>query len=231
MFLLEGILAAGLIAWLFYDSALAVLFLIPVVVLVYRKKKREEQAKRVKELSTEFRDLLAAVTTALRAGYSAENAFREAQADLTAQYGSRAPMVTELARLTAGLSNQVPLEKLLKEMAERIGISEAAEFAEVFAIATRSGGNLVHILSETETMLRSRMDVEEEIRVLTAGRKMEQKIMSFVPFLIILYISVTSKGFFSSLYHNPGGIILMSICLVVYLFACALGEKAAGIEM
>lgn len=231
MFLLEGILAAGLIARLFYDSALAIVFLVPVVILVYRKKKKEEQIKMAGELSSQFRDMLASVMTALRAGYSAENAFREALADLTAQYGPQAPMVGELSRLTAGLSNRIPLEKLLKEMAERIGLEEAVEFAEVFSIAVRSGGNLVRILSETEEMIGRRMETEQEIHVLTAGRKMEQKIMSLVPFLIILYISVTSKGFFSSLYHNAAGIILMSVCLIVYLFACVLAEKAAGIEV
>jgi len=55
--------------------------------------------------------------------------------------------------------------------------------------------------------------------------------MNVVPFFIIFYISLTSKGFFDVLYHNPVGILIMTICMAVYLAAFLLSEKIVEIEV
>ena len=71
----------------------------------------------------------------------------------------------------------------------------------------------------------------EEIEVIISAGKMERKIMMIIPFLIILYIDLTNKGFFLPLYHNFIGVIIMSICLLVYLAAIKISGKIISIRI
>lgn len=90
---------------------------------------------------------------------------------------------------------------------------------------------MTEILSETAGTIEQKLDVDQEIQVLISAKKMEQKIMNMVPFLIISYISLTSKGFFDTLYHNLVGILIMTVCLFIYLAAFKLSKQMVEIEV
>ena len=55
--------------------------------------------------------------------------------------------------------------------------------------------------------------------------------MSLMPAGIILYMRITSPGFLDVLYHNTAGIVLMTLCLIVYAGAFFWGRRMAGIEV
>ena len=46
-----------------------------------------------------------------------------------------------------------------------------------------------------------------------------------MPMGILLYLKVTSPGYFDVLYGNVEGVCVMSVCLAVYLAAYALSER------
>jgi len=64
-----------------------------------------------------------------------------------------------------------PIETLMSEFAARSGLEEVENFARIFAIAKRSGGRLVPIISHTVQVMNDRFQVKEELRTLTASRK------------------------------------------------------------
>ena len=49
--------------------------------------------------------------------------------------------------------------------------------------------------------------------------------MNLMPMGILLYLKVTSPGYFDVLYGNVAGVCVMSVCLAVYLAAYALSER------
>ena len=206
VFLLEGVVLIGVIAYLFYDSPIAAVFLTPLLYPYYKRRAREKMQQDKKELSAQFREALAAIITALKAGYSAENAFIECLREMQFQFGEKAMITREMKRIGKGIENRIPLEKLLAEFASRWQIEEISEFAEVFSIARRSGGNLPEILGRTAEIIRGRMEIDTEIDILLSSRKFEQKIMDGVPFFIIFYLGLSTDGFFSVLYHNLPGV-------------------------
>ena len=59
-------------------------------------------------------------------------------------------------------------------------------------------------------------------------KMMEQTIMKIVPFAIVLYIGFSNKGYFDSLYGNLNGVMIMSGCLAIYVFAYFLGDRIPG---
>lgn len=228
--LLTALALTGTTAFLFYRSWIAMAVLLPLCVPVMRILEDRAEKKRKDRLSEEFGEALAGVVTGMRAGYSPENAFREAAADMEFRFGRGAEMTRELVLITAGLDNRIPLDRLLEDFAVRSGIPEIRDFAQVFQIASRSGGNMVHVMEQTGMLLQERLEVEREIRLLISSRQLELRIMEAVPFAIILYISLTSRGFFDPLYHNPAGAVFMTFCLALYLAACVMGEKIADIR-
>lgn len=229
--MLQSLAVLAGVSLVFYRSLLAVILLLPLVAPLTRRFQRQRRERRRAQLMTEFRELLGSLLTALKAGYAPENAFRESYKEMVFLFGQSSQICEELTRILRGLDNQIPLEELLYGFAGRSDVEEITEFADVFAIAKRRGGNLTEILERTDGLIRDRMDVESEIRVMLAARRYEQTVMDLVPFGIIIYISVTSPGFFDAMYHNVFGVAVMSGCLVVYLAAFRLSERILDIHV
>lgn len=85
------------------------------------------------------------------------------------------------------------------------------------------------IMEHTISIITRKMEIKKEIRMLTAAKKYEQKIMNLVPMGIIFYIRMTNPGYFNSLYHNVAGIVIMTAALCVYAAAYYMSEKILAI--
>ena len=227
----EGILLVGVVSYFFYQSVWACLFLAPALPFFLEWKKRELAKKRKQELSIQFKDAVLSVSANQKAGYSVENAFREAYQDMAMLYGRDSYICKELNYIAKGLENNNVLEKLLYELGVRSHVPDILQFADVFLIAKRTGGNMTEILSETADSIEQKSAVDKEIQVILSSKKMEQKIMNVIPFFIIFYISITSKGFFYVLYHNLIGVVIMTFCLILYLAAFMISRKIVAIEV
>lgn len=205
--------------------------LLPIGVWYLVKKRGELQRERQQRLAVEFKDLILAVTASMQTGHSVENAFLEAGRDLAAIHGAEADMCRELSRMQAGIRNNLAVEQLLYQLGRRSGVTEMEEFTGIFMIAKRSGGNLKEMVRRTAQMTEDKLEIREEIQVILSERVYEQKIMRLAPFGLILYLKLTSPGFFDRLYHNPLGICVMTVCLGLYLAAGYLAGKISDIKV
>lgn len=228
---LEGGLLILAIGYFFYQSFLACVLLLPLFGFFVKEKKRELSKQRRQELSVQFKDLVLSLSANLKAGYSIENAMREAYRDMELLYGMDSPIALEIRHMIRGMENNVVLEKMLYDLGLRSHLPDIMQFADVFFIAKKSGGNLTEILEKTAEVIEQKIDTDKEIQLMISAKKMEQKIMNLVPFLIIFYIGSTSKGFFDVLYHNLVGIVMMTVCLVFYGAAWRLSKKIVEIEV
>lgn len=214
-----------LLAYFFYRSVWAGIPLAVVGFLFFRMEK-ERKAKAVREmLNSQFKECLLSVCTSLKAGYAVENAFVESRKDMKLLYGDGAPIYVELEHIRRGLVINITLEELLTDLAKRSGSEDIMQFAQVFAIAKKSGGKLPEIIQNTALLISRRMEARQEIRTLLSGRQMEQTIMKLMPFGILGYIGISYPGYFDSLYHNWQGVAIMTVCLLVYLGAYVLGDR------
>ncbi len=219
------------IGYFFYRSLIACLFLLPLFGFFLKEKKRELSKKRRQELGAQFKDLVLSLSANMKAGYSVENALREAYRDMEPLYGADSAIALEIRHMIRGMENNVVLERLLYDLGLRSHIPDIMQFADVFLIAKKSGGNLTEILEKTAEVIGQKIETDKEIQLMISARKMEQKIMNLVPFLIIFYIEMTSKGFFDVLYHNVVGISVMTVCLLFYGAAWRLSRKIVEIEV
>lgn len=227
----QAAVLVGIVALCFYDSAWA-LGIFPVFLPFFlKKKKRELAGRRGQALKLQFKDMVQGLAAALAAGYSAENALREAKKDLGLIYAPEELIVQELAAMQRKLSANQSMEAVVLDFAERSGLEEARTFAEIFATAKRGGGDLIGIMKNTARTIAETVETEREISTVLAARRYEQRIMNRIPFAIILYLRVGAGGFLDPLYHNVVGVLVMTVCLGLYLAASYLGEKMLQIEV
>lgn len=198
--------------------------LLPVGVMLYRNIRSRKGEREREELTAQFRECILAVSTLLEAGYSVENAFLECGQDMALMYGEDALICRELKIVRRGLHINVSLEELLADLGERSGSEEIIQFAEVFSIAKRSGGNLAEIIKSSAELIGRRADLKREIDTLLSGKTMEMNIMKGMPFAILLYLGFTNRGYFDMLYEGLRGRLIMTGCLGAYVGACALGR-------
>ena len=228
---LESLLLVAVIDYLFYKRFLVLLLLLPAGFLLYRVRIRDLGQARRKKLERDFREAISFIAISLRAGYSVENAFLEAERDLADVIGTDADMTREIHRINARIRISVPAEEVLRDFAVRSGSEEIGNFASVFYAARKLGGNMAEVTMETAERIGERMDVEREIETSVAAKKYEQRIMSIMPGVILLYMQLTSPGFLDILYTTAFGAIVMTACLLVYAVSLFWGRKIVDIRV
>jgi tight adherence protein B len=218
------LVAAGL-TWFFYRSIFA---FFPMCFIGWGYLKSREKAKgkaNRHKLRQQFKECILSVCASIQAGYAVENAFIDSLADMTLLYGENAMICHELHLMKRGLVLNQPLEELLWDFGRRSGVEEITEFAEVFSIAKRSGGNLGEVITQCAGIISHRTESEEEIQTLLSNKRLEQKIMNVMPFGILLYVESGNPAYFAMLYHNVSGVAIMTLCLTIYLAAYLLSGR------
>lgn len=224
------VLCAG-VNWLFYQNIWAFLPLPAIVFIYFRLRKQQKIREQQRELNYQFKDMLDSLNVTLQAGYSVENAISLCARELERLYGREADLTRELREMEDKLKLSVPVERLFMDLGSRSHSEDVENFAAVFQTAKRSGGDMRKILEKSAQMLGDKIEVKKEIEAVLTAKKSEQRLMSVMPFGIILYMSLTSPGFLEVLYGNLFGAAVMTGCLAVYLFAWWLGNKIVDIEV
>ena len=227
----EAVLVIGVFAYFFYRNLVAVCFLSPGVVLYMRAKKESLSKKRKEQLAIQFKDALHSVNGSLQAGYSLENAFCEAYTDMVEYHGGSSVIAKELAIIRTGIRNNRLLEDLLEDLAQRSGIEDIHDFAGILRIGKRSGGNLNTVFENSISVIEEKLTVKQEIITLISSKRLEAGIMCIIPFFIIFYVDITSKGYFDVMYSSAAGRVIMTICFIVYLLAYHMSQKIMEIEV
>ncbi len=228
---LKSILAVIVVNICFYQNILAFMGLWSIGVIFFEKEKRLLLCRKKEEVREQFREMLLLTVAGQRAGYSVENAFLNSYEDLANLYGTESSICKILQEIREGIRNHIAVAELWKNIGKECDIAEIKEFAQVLAVAVQSGGRLTAVLEKTADTIADKTDTKKEIAVVMSAKVMEQKIMNIMPFALILYLNVTSPGYFAGLYHSVSGVLIMTGCLLFYLVAYLVGEKIARIEL
>jgi len=231
MSLLKGVLIILTISYLFYENIFYAIIFMPYIHFYMKNSAEEIQRKRKQELLNQFKDGMLAVSFSLNVGYSVENSFREALGELIMLYGDKSDIVIQFKSINYRMDMNENIEDVLDDFARKSNIEDILYFAEVFRYAKRSGGDLMTIIRNTANTIREKIEAKNEIETVISGKQMEQKIMSIVPFGIILYLKLSSPEFIEGLYGNIVGFVVMTVCLILYIFSYWLAQRIVRIEV
>ena len=145
-------------------------------------------------MQRQFLDAIQMMAASLQSGYSVENAVRASAKELEKLYQRDTFIVLEFQNMALQLDRNQSVESLLQDLGERSQVEDLQSFAEVFLTVKRTGGDLLHVIRNTVSCIRQKQETVAEIETVLTGKMTEQKVMSLMPLLILLYVRLTSPG-------------------------------------
>lgn len=228
---IKSVLVVFVMNYFFYRSVWAMIPLAAVGAFYFKLETEALIAKKKLQVKEQFRELLHLVSNSQRAGYSVENAFVTGYGDMKILYGQESVICKILKRIRIAYENRKPLAAVWEEIGEELKVEEIREFARVYYISGEKSGNVAVVMEKTASQIAEKMDTEKEIQVMLSEKRLEQKIMNLMPFLIMAYIMLSSPGYFNGLYGTVTGVVIMSICLGIYLLSYRASLKIVDIHL
>lgn len=220
-----------LISKLYYGSFCAVIFLSPISIWAYKIIKKKIYNKQLRVMEIQFKDMLVAISDLMQTGYSVENAFIESYKEIEQVYGHKSRICQEMRMIISRLKLNVNIEKIILDFSSRYEIDSVQTFYQTFKIAKRTGGNMREIIKNVCDTIVLKEKIKEEINISMNAKRLEQKVMMAIPVFLMLYISMASPGFLDIMYKTILGRIIMTICLLGYIFAYIWGEKIVSVDV
>lgn len=220
-----------LLALLCYNSLIFAVILSPFIPYFLHTRKNKLMEARRWKLNLQFCDGINCISAALESGYSIENAVAEAYHDMKLTYDENAEIMQELKIIIGGINNNMSVEEAFSGLAERSGLEDIQSFADIFATAKRTGGNIMAIIRSTSDVIHTRVELKRELRTVIASKKYEADIMKLIPFAMLLYLRVFSPDMVAALYGNLFGVVFMTVILVIYLILCRVSDYVIKIDL
>ncbi len=105
-----------------------------------------------------------------------ESAIRESLNDLRLLYpDASALIIRELEMMVRRMDNGESIESAFIGFARRAHVEEISQFADIFVICKRTGGNLVQVVRRTTLLIQEKLDIDQDLQVLLAQKKVRVK--------------------------------------------------------
>ena len=219
-------------AFVFYRSHIISLMLTPMSFVYPRIRKGELLAKRRRDLNIQFKDMLYSLSSSLAAGKSIENAFKEVLRDLIVLYpDAKEHIILEAEYMARRIEMNETVEAVLSDFARRAGIEDVENFSDVFQICKRSGGNIVEVVRNTSGIINDRIEIRQEIDMLLAQRKFEQKVLNIVPVLLIALLSTSAADYMEPVFSTVVGRLVMTVAIGLLAAAWFISRKITDIRV
>ena len=229
--LLQGGGILCIISYLFYGNLYWALLFSPYLIWHIKSWEKQTIKKKKEQFRLQFKEAIQSIAAALNVGYSVENALKETVKDLSGLYKKDDVILKECSYMIRQLQMNVPIETAMKEFAERTGEEDVDTFVTVFCMAKRSGGDTMEMIRNVVRQMGDKIDVEREIETILTAKKLEFRILTWVPLGMVAYLKLSFPELTRILYGNGVGVVVMSICLIIYVAAYELGRRMVEIEV
>ena len=229
--IIQGVILLFLVSYIFYGTWVCAILLSPYLFWYMKSWEKQMIKKKKAEFRGQFKEAIQSMSAALNVGYSMENSLKETIKDVRNIYKKGDLIGKELSFIIRQLQMNIPIEQALEAFAIRTEDEDVQIFATVFALAKRSGGDLLSIIRNTVRELGGKLDVEREIHTMTAAKKLEFRILSIIPIGMVLYLKLSFPDMLRMMYGNLVGVIVMSVCLIFYAISYEVGKRIVEIEV
>lgn len=220
------------VVYLFYHSLLLSIVSGVLVHFFVPCLKKYLAEKRGNTLNLQFKDMLYSLSASVAAGRQMEEAIVEAEENLSVMYGGTEPIMRELRYMKVNIVENKENDKLLlKDFAFRSKSEDIDNFVQVYITCRNMGGDLEKIIEHTTEILTDKMNIEREIKTITAQKKMEGRLISLMPFAMLLMMNIFSYSYIAPLYETAVGRVIMTGALGAMAGGIYIMEKLSEIEI
>jgi tight adherence protein B len=200
LFALAGLAAASYLGlrWSFCLAALVVAGLLPLWYV------RRARSQRLRKFESQLPDALDMMGRALRAGHAFPTALKMVGEEMSA------PLADEFRAAFDEVNFGISMQDALTSLAARVPVTDLRFFVIAVVIQRETGGNLAELLANISSIMRDRIKLFAQVRVLSAEGKMSAWILSLLPFSAALMIQITNPQFLEVLYTDPVGLKMIA---------------------
>ncbi len=208
---------------LFLSPAFALLaFLTPFLVRMYIRYRADRQRK---AFADQLPDNLQVLASALRAGHSLIGALSVVVDD------APEPSQREFRQVVADEQLGVPLEEALTNVAVRMNNRDLEQVSLVAALQRETGGNSAEVLDRVADTVRERAALRRLVRTLTAQGRMARWIVSALPVMLLIIITLLNPEYMSPLFHKTAGQIILAMAAIMVVSGSLVIRKIVNIRV
>ena len=177
----------------------------PYLVVAGRRRRR---LGKIAESLPEAVDLIA---RALRAGHAFPSALQMVGTEMVG------PIATEFRITSEEVNFGVAIDAAFQNLATRVPSDDVRFFVIAVLLQRETGGNLAEVLHNIATLIRDRFHLLGKVRVLAAEGKMSAWVLTGLPIVTALLMSVVHPEFIATLWRDPVGLsmIYASVMMIV----------------
>jgi tight adherence protein B len=169
----------------------------PVITLRIRRTRR---LKAFNEALPGSMDLM---SRALRAGHSVASAI-----EVVGQEG-QGPVASEFGLVYQQQNFGLPFRDALMQMSRRVPSPDLQFVITAMLVQKDTGGNLTEILDRTVHVIRERLRIHGEVRVKTAQGRLTGWILTSLPVILGVMLSIMNPTYAEPLFHDPMGVKML----------------------
>lgn len=189
-------------------AALAVSLLVAMLPLMEAARAK---GKRIARIEEQLPDALDLMSRAMRAGHAFPTALKMVADEMGA------PLATEFKAVFDEVNFGVAMSDALMGLAARVPSTDLRYFVVAVLIQRETGGNLTELLNSISSIVRDRLKLLGQVRVLSAEGKMSAWVLSLLPFGAGIMMYASNPEFVNVLFTDPGGRKLVggAACMMV----------------
>lgn len=167
--------------------------------------------RRNAKLLEQFPDALSTIVRCVRVGIPIGEALRTVARD------AQEPSKTEFDILADKVSIGIPLDVALRELSQRIKLTEYQFFATALTLQARSGGGITQTLETLAEVIRKRVGLKARGYALTAEARTSSLILSLLPFIAGAAIFVMQEKYIIMLFTTKSGESVLGIAILLMM--------------
>lgn len=123
----------------------------------------------------------------------------------------------EFKKMSLEISFGLDIEEVFKRFANRIKLEEAAYLTSSLSVLNKTGGNIIKVFTSIEKTLFSRQKLNLELKSLTGSSKLIMYVLTVMPILFILLITLINKDYFDPLFQSALGFVIIGLIIILYI--------------
>lgn len=184
-------------------------------------------------MNQQLKDALHSLAASLKAGYSLTTALERCQVDLkrTLTDQRKKPILDEMTILVKNLQLGDSVENALQKFRDKLDQEDVNDLVNGILITRNKGGNLAEIMESIAQTITEKIEVTQEIRVLTASKVIEARFLGTLPLVMLSILTVTSPEYMAPLYETSVGQAIIVLGLLLILAGFVVAKKLTEIDV
>jgi len=200
-----------------------VLFFI-VGLLLFPLMAEISKKKRLALFNKQLPEALVIIGNCLRSGFTFRHALARVSEDLPN------PISEELKRVIREVNYGRKLEESLGELASRTNSAELEMINSAVTIQQRSGGNLAEIVEKVTETINDRINIRNQIRVLTTQGRYSGMLIGLLPVFLLIILTWISPNYMNSFFKTSIGKVMLVVSVILETTGFLLIQKIVNIK-